>query len=155
MNNQPISRITAPVIPVAGAADTSPVGQFPTAPTGDFYDTITVEYAWPHKNLHSNGRGNHAYRGRLTKEARSLAAQTTWDAGLHPMTDVLPDVVTFCPPNKNKRDRANLPFAAKSILDGIADALGVDDVSFDPKWDHGEVKKRGAIVVTFKPIPAS
>lgn len=41
-------------------------------------------------------------------------------------------IVTFIQPDKRSRDRDNLLSAAKPQLDGVADALGVNDSQFDP-----------------------
>mgnify|MGYP001608086024 CR=1 FL=1 len=44
----------------------------------------------------------------------------------------IPVTITFVQPDKRRRDRDNLLFACKSALDGIADALGINDVCFEP-----------------------
>jgi hypothetical protein len=41
-------------------------------------------------------------------------------------------VITFFQPDKRKRDRDNLLSAAKPQLDGVADALGINDFHFNP-----------------------
>lgn len=35
--------------------------------------------------------------------------------------------ITFCPPDRRRRDLDNMLAACKPLLDGIADATGVDD----------------------------
>ena len=40
--------------------------------------------------------------------------------------------ITFIQPDKRRRDRDNLLAAMKSGLDGLAQALGVDDSEFEP-----------------------
>lgn len=40
--------------------------------------------------------------------------------------------ITFVQPDRRARDRDNLLAALKPSLDGLADALGVNDAQFDP-----------------------
>jgi crossover junction endodeoxyribonuclease RusA len=56
----------------------------------------------------------------------------------------------FCPPDKRKRDLDNLLARMKAGLDGLADALGVDDTIFRPAVEWGEVRPRGGVVVTLE-----
>jgi len=114
---------------------------------------IELTFPWPQPEVRTNARGSHSKRGRFTKQARDEAAKITWDAGLTPMTDVLPVKVTFHPPSA-RDDRINRMGNCKAMFDGIADALGVNDKKFDPTPEHGEQIKGGAVVVTFAEIPA-
>ena len=54
------------------------------------------------------------------------------------------------PPCRQRRDLTNLESSMKAYLDGIADALGVDDRRFrtisDPRLD--ETRKPGCVVVS-------
>jgi crossover junction endodeoxyribonuclease RusA len=55
--------------------------------------------------------------------------------------------LTFHPPTKGRRDRDNVQASMKHYLDGIAQALGVDDSRFRPVSDWGEVCKGGKVIV--------
>lgn len=55
--------------------------------------------------------------------------------------------ITFYPPDKRRRDRDNAQASLKHHLDGIADALGVDDYRFRPTYDFAEPEKPGRVEV--------
>ncbi len=44
----------------------------------------------------------------------------------------IPITLTYCQPDKRRRDADNLLAASKAGLDGVADALKVDDILFEP-----------------------
>lgn len=50
----------------------------------------------------------------------------------YPVGDTLPLVITFAQSDKRKRDRDGLLSAAKHLLDGVAQALNIDDSQFEP-----------------------
>lgn len=55
--------------------------------------------------------------------------------------------ITFNPPDRRRRDLDNMLAACKAYLDGISDALGVDDSNFKLTIQKGEVVKGGQVVV--------
>lgn len=62
--------------------------------------------------------------------------------------------VTFVMPDKRLRDTDNCLAAAKAGLDGMADALGVNDRQFNPVIvyrEHGD--KPGKMIVELTPLP--
>jgi crossover junction endodeoxyribonuclease RusA len=60
----------------------------------------------------------------------------------------IPVSIVFCQPDKRRRDLDNMLAAMKSALDGVAEALGVDDSRFRPILiDVGEVEKPGRVIV--------
>ena len=69
------------------------------------------------------------------------------------MRQAVPVVVTSHPPS-NRWDKDNAKQISKPIMDGIADALGVNDKNFDFDQRVGAPVKGGAVVVTFKETPA-
>ncbi len=111
-----------------------------------------ITYPWPDTLVRTNARGGRYKKAKAVKKARSDAAQTTWDAGLCPMVTAIPVEVEFRPPN-NRDDKLNRMGNVKAMFDGIADALGVNDKTFDPKPANGEQTEGGAVVVTFEEIP--
>ena len=110
--------------------------------------TITLE--WPDKRLSPNARVHHMQLARVKKAARqeahwlSLAELPDLDLGGGPI-----DVhIAFYPPDKRRRDRDNMQYSMKAALDGIADALGVDDYRFRPTYEFCEPEKPGRVEVT-------
>lgn len=116
-------------------------------------DRFTITYPWPDYRLSANGRGSRRLIAKLTKLVRTQAAEETHNRGLGPMRPAMPVTVTSHPPS-NRWDKDNAKQIGKPIMDGIADAIGVNDKSFDFDQRVGAVVKGGAIVVTFEEIPA-
>ncbi|QDP60525.1 MAG: hypothetical protein Unbinned338contig1000_18 [Prokaryotic dsDNA virus sp.] len=140
--------------PEAAKGDTSPqLNPAGDASHPDLAGSFSVTFPWPAPGVRTNARGNRGKRAMLVKQARTSAAQIAWDAGLSPMSDVLPVKVTFHPPNA-RDDKLNRMGNVKAMFDGIADALGVNDKAFDPTPINGEQVQGGAVVVTFAEIPA-
>jgi crossover junction endodeoxyribonuclease RusA len=65
----------------------------------------------------------------------------------------IPLRVTFCPPDKRHRDRDNCIAMCKAYMDGIADALVVNDRRFEPTYAWGDVVKHGAVLVAIAGVP--
>lgn len=103
---------------------------------------------WMPKALSPNARGHWAKKAKAAKAYRYdcfiLATQqklrVDWDG---PITVCL----TFHPPDKRKRDLDNLIAACKSLLDGVADALGVNDSRFRLSCWIGEPVDGGSVFV--------
>ena len=115
---------------------------------------MTFTLPWPPSILSPNVVA-HWQRKASAKKAYRRACGTlvaSVDALLPPMPPdgVVAVLMRFCPPDKRKRDLDNLMAAMKSGLDGIADALAVDDSVFRPAVDWGQVAKGGAVVVTLE-----
>jgi crossover junction endodeoxyribonuclease RusA len=55
--------------------------------------------------------------------------------------------ITFHEPDKRRRDMDGMLSQSKNMLDGIADAIGVDDHLWSLSLRRGEVRKGGAVVV--------
>lgn len=114
---------------------------------------ITVMLPWPDTDLWPNRRPHPIAKARLVKQARSDAYYLTrlelerqaWYA----VDDApIPITVTGHKPNDRKRDATNLQAALKAALDGVADALNVDDERFRVTTDWGPVDPpRGKVVV--------
>jgi crossover junction endodeoxyribonuclease RusA len=90
---------------------------------------IQIDLPWPSKDLSPNARCHWAVKARAVKKARSEAylVASTWGPVDAKALDV---TLTFYPPDKRCYDDDNLVARAKSLIDGIADALGVDDSRF-------------------------
>jgi crossover junction endodeoxyribonuclease RusA len=109
----------------------------------------SVTFPWPPAALASNARVHWRPRARIAArvrgEARILASQMRGCA--LPAAGDIPVAVTFRPPSR-RGDRLNFPHLAKVILDGVADALGVDDWRFAPAYAYGEPVKGGEIIIS-------
>lgn len=111
---------------------------------------MRVELPWPPSSLSGHAKGNGKWaKIRATKQLRADAATLTRAAGgvLLPEDGDIAIVIRFEPPN-NRGDRYNFPARAKPLVDGVADALGVNDSRFLPQFEYGPVFKGGRVIVT-------
>lgn len=103
---------------------------------------ITFELPWPSAKLNPNqSKGMHwGATSALRKKARNDAFYLTCEAltapkqcpGVMSESGPIALTITFIQPDRRARDRDNLLAALKSSLDGVADALGVNDSQFEP-----------------------
>jgi crossover junction endodeoxyribonuclease RusA len=86
---------------------------------------------FPHKALWPNGRAHWAIKAREAKKLRQEAAWATRAASLRIGDSPIPLHITVHPKRTGPApDRDNIIAAAKHALDGIADALGINDRHF-------------------------
>lgn len=118
-------------------------------------NTLTVTLDWPDPSLSPNARVDRRALYELKRGARHTGRILTLEAiggGPLPFTkrDKLKLVVVYCPPDERGRDLFdNAPASAKSLVDGVFDALEVNDrqiVRVESEW--GEPCDRGRIVFT-------
>ena len=112
--------------------------------------TLTVTLPWPPAILSPNARVHWSKRARAVKGYRNTCwglanvakLGVTWQGDIHLWLD-------YFPPNRARRDQDNLIAASKAALDGLADALKVDDVRFrlHPYLHHDQVRAGGSLVV--------
>lgn len=113
---------------------------------------------WPDAKLNPNrSKGVHwASTSSLRKQAKNEAFWLTRGALLQNMLirkeswvdGEFSLSITFVQPDKRARDRDNLLAALKPSLDGVADALGINDSQFDPitiRREYGS--KPGSVIV--------
>ena len=104
---------------------------------------------WPDRALHPNARVHWSRRSGAAKLARSGAFCLAYNAGWKGLP--LPEGplhvwIDGYPKDRRARDADGLLSAMKPALDGIADALGVNDRRFVPHpriWD--EIRKGGEV----------
>lgn len=97
---------------------------------------ISVDLPFPPAELNPNRKNGRHWRetydikSRYQRDCRVLTLQAIgkW---IPPAGSLALDI-TFIQPDKRRRDRDNLLAAMKSGIDGLAQALGVDDSEFDP-----------------------
>lgn len=124
--------------------------------------TAHVQLPWPEKALWQNRKVHWSERSKATARARQNAAYEALDAGLKrmPKGEGWEHHLSFdfCPPDRRKRDLQNLPATMKGHIDGIADALGVDDGTFKVLWptEFGTVADNGgSVLVVVRAIRAT
>ena len=114
---------------------------------------LTVELPWPSPKLHPNARVHWAVKSKEAKKARKTAWYLTRQCEgrnlrIFDGTRRVPVALIFHPPDRRKRDLDGMLSASKSSLDGLADALMVNDNLFDLRLSVSEPVKGGKVVVT-------
>lgn len=112
-------------------------------------EPITIRMPWPPRALSSNGAHGHwAKRAAATKRYRADAHWLAAAAGVGSDPEA---VLTFkyLPPDHRRRDLHNMPAMLKACVDGIADAMKVDDNRFRCRFPDafGDPVPGGAILV--------
>ena len=92
---------------------------------------MQITLPWPGRELSPNSRVHWAAKAKVAKSYRKTAWALSRHARRH-LADGLPVKVSieFCPPDKRGRDLDNCLASLKSGLDGVADALQVNDRDF-------------------------
>lgn len=100
---------------------------------------LTVTLPFPSPELFPNRvRGHWAKTADIKAKALADAYAITYQAvsqyrgEWYSLTGDIPLQITFCPPDKRHRDLDNMLAACKSLLDGMATALTVNDRQFSP-----------------------
>jgi len=121
---------------------------------------MTVTLGWPSRALSPNARSHWAALARAKKAARKEGYITTWMSQTRGTPYLSLDgaasisiQVTFIPPGSRRRDLDNLIASIKPHLDGISDAIGIDD----SRWIWAapviaKPEKPGRVVVTLTPV---
>lgn len=110
---------------------------------------IQVTLPWPHKNLSPNARVHWGAKSRSVKAARSLAFYHAFDSRRPKPDGQLVVSLEFIPPTNRARDIDNMVASCKAYLDGIAEALGVNDNRFKLGRITGKpAQKPGCVLVT-------
>ena len=104
---------------------------------------------WPSRDLHPNARVHYMRKSRAAKKARADAAIIAIAAGWRNVR--MGDGPIHCwidgyPTDKRRRDADGLLSSLKPWLDGIADAMGVDDRRFVPHPCVKDEVRRGGEV---------
>ena len=106
---------------------------------------------WFPRELHPNARVHRMVKAKHTKAYRVAAWATALGEGPElPEQRPIALTVTFNPPDRRRRDAADMLSAIKAGLDGICDAYGLDDYHFQPiTIDRQEPVKGGRVTVRF------
>lgn len=115
---------------------------------------ITITLPWPDRALWQNARVHWAVRSSASRSHRQRACfEAVWAGAKHLEITGRPRLAwTLQPPDKRRRDLPNVIAALKPAIDGIQDALGIDDQHFLHEWParFADPVKGGAVVVTIK-----
>lgn len=108
---------------------------------------MQIELPWPPSTLSGHAKGSWHGKSAVTKKHREWARLATLAANIRIMdaTGDLRLIITFYPPDR-RGDRTNFPNRVKCQIDGIADALGVNDRRFLPSYHFAEPVKDGKVV---------
>lgn len=102
---------------------------------------------FPPASLSGHNKGHWRGKSPLVKKLREQAHDATWDAKptIPPQGDIRIHF-RFVPPDR-RGDRVNFPNRLKPLIDGIADALQVNDNRFLPSYEFAEPEKPGRVEV--------
>lgn len=109
----------------------------------------SVVLPWPPKELSPNARIHFRTKAAAVKSYRESAYWlTTATKMAAPADGGIALRFDFYPPDKRRRDLDNMLAAIKAGVDGIADAMGVDDQRFGFWLSREAPVKGGKIVVS-------
>ena len=112
-----------------------------------------VRLPLPDKRLSPNARSHWAAKAEAVKDARLDAFTSTRQGDAFSRyrfahRDRIPVALHFILPTARRRDIDNLFAGCKAYLDGVADALAVDDSRFDFTITREVRKGEAAVVLT-------
>lgn len=107
-----------------------------------------ITMPWPPAALTPHAKGSPWPKIRATKAYRREAGWLAKEAGVRRDPSAVL-TVTLHPPDRARRDCHNMPGRLKAAIDGIADAMGCDDVGFRVRFPESfsEVRRGGAVVI--------
>lgn len=122
---------------------------------------MNLSLPWPPRELSPNARIHYLAKARAVKAYREqaywlTAASRDAERADHaanfliikrPKDSPITLAFTFHPPDKRKRDLDSMFSSCKAAIDGIADALGVNDVLFEFNLKRADPVKGGCVKV--------
>lgn len=111
----------------------------------------TIILPWPNKALSPNSRVDRRSAAGTRKAYRQAGAWAAKAAGWGRLD--WPSVhlaITFCPPDNRRRDIDNMLASIKSGIDGVSDAIGVDDHVFEYSLRRGDACKGGEVWINIQ-----
>ena len=112
---------------------------------------MLIKLDWPDKHLSPNARVHWAMESRKKRVARTAAYWLARESGDLAATNSPLVALKFCPPDNRHRDLDNMIASLKSALDGIADAIKIDDSKWRLSAEVGPVIAGGKVFVTVTP----
>lgn len=101
---------------------------------------------WPHKDLSPNSRCHWSKKSKAAKSYRAACHILCRAAGIKAPEGKILLSLEFIPPDRRSRDLDNLLSSCKALLDGIADALAVNDSRFVPQLMMSDTTTKGGAV---------
>lgn len=105
---------------------------------------------FPPAKLSPNARIHWGARARLVEKTRWQAKMLAMSQGARKMDAErlgLDARIIITPPDKHARDFDNMVSSCKALIDGVADAVGVDDSRWDMRFERAEPAKPGSVVI--------
>jgi crossover junction endodeoxyribonuclease RusA len=102
---------------------------------------MIITLPWPKRELSPNSPAHYMVKHKAKKEYRQECAWQAREQGVKqdwPQAGKIGVHLHFVPPNRTRRDHDNLIASMKAGLDGLADAMGVDDSRFVISSDISE-----------------
>ena len=108
---------------------------------------VLIELPFPPASLSGHNKGKWRAKSGTVLNYRSDACKATLAAGaIAPKDGDIRLSITFYPPNR-RGDRVNFPIRIKPQIDGIADAMKVNDRRFLPSYHFAEPVTNGKVLV--------
>jgi crossover junction endodeoxyribonuclease RusA len=115
----------------------------------------TITLPWPPKDLSPNARLHWAKLAKAKKSYRHACRALALQAGLSAFGNdcwgPLHVSLVFYPPDRRQRDQDNMLASMKSGLDGLADAMRIDDRKFRTTFEVSD-QIGGMVKVTVRPV---
>lgn len=115
---------------------------------------MIITLPWPSPALSPNARLHWRAKVGPKAGAKRVAAWSTVAAtGFHAKRDALKGDdkiavrIVFYPPDKRHRDADNMVASIKAALDGVADALAINDRRFMPSFIFEEPERPGRVEI--------
>lgn len=106
---------------------------------------MNLIFPYPPKELNPNSRLHWAKLAAAKKTYRQVCWAIAKESGIKPIDGPIAVHLTFYPPDKRHRDQDNMIASMKAGLDGLADAMQINDrkfkISFDVSDDVGSTVK--------------
>ena len=111
---------------------------------------------FPNRASGKHWTSTRAMKDKARDDAYILTKAAVQQSGFDNGRETIPLTLTFCPPDKRRRDMDGMLSAAKHQLDGVAMALGVDDSRFDPiTITRGKPGKPGHLQIDVAKYPTT
>ena len=108
---------------------------------------MKIELPFPPASLSGHCKGTWHGTSPIVAKHRAWAFAATKAARITvPAAGDVAIAIHFTPPD-DRGDRVNFPIRIKSLIDGIADALGINDKRFLPSYHFHAPEKPGKVVV--------
>lgn len=110
---------------------------------------MKVSFPWPPACLSPNGRAHWGKKAKAAAKTRRDASIACQAAGVRALPwSAMHVQITFHPATKRAFDLDNAVARCKSLLDGVSDAVGIDDSLFTIAPTKGDPVKGGVIIIT-------